>query len=308
MLQADAAARLAWVRYEMALYDQAGTWATKSVHLLEQHVGKPLGEILQSLQHGSRSALISMGDRVSAVLSLALHIKTKAMIERVLYYDVPDPILASRDALAQSDQSIQLDEYLQLRGQLGHDMLWQAALLVAGIEPRREQSESLLTRSSGNFARGSLGEAYLARDWGIVCWRTDRLRRAQDSLWKAAYQLCDFADARALGPTFYILNKAVLEGPAATAKNCRDALRYALAGAALHPYGFVLKGGLERVQDSNTTSEDLRRSIEELRSGKKPFDLVHRVIRMLARDSGMGAEKLIERNLAPVLKIATSRY
>jgi transcriptional regulator with XRE-family HTH domain len=292
VLQADAAARLAWAYYEMGAFDDSLKWVAMSIKLIETHIGAGVSEIIESVRPGSHSAVCAPSEEVSHVLSRALQIRCKLLVERIVYHQEHELRINAEKAFA---RTLALDQFLQIPAQLGHDLRWQAVLLASGMEPLTKDAERLLSASREKFPRGSLGDAYLARDRGVVCWLSDRQARARDSLLEAIDSLSLFADARALGPTFCVLSKVISQGGG----DRRVARRYALAGAVLHPYGFVLGNAREHLQ--NVSQLGLQRDIEDLLAGKMPFDVLTPVIARLTNGSPRIANDRIEQNLARVL-------
>jgi hypothetical protein len=140
----------------------------------------------------------------------------------------------------------------------------------------------------------SPGEASLIREQGIVRWQKNRLARAWELLWDAKERLVNFADARALGPTFCVLSKVTVQGDGSPLQ----ARRYALIGAALHPCGYVLKHCAEL--QTKTPAQDRHRDFDALLAGEKPFDIVHHVLTRVAEGSPNSAFDLVERNLSRV--------
>jgi hypothetical protein len=79
----------------------------------------------------------------------------------------------------------------------------------------------------------------------------------------------------------------------------RVARRYALAGGVLHPYGFVLSNAREHLQ--NVSQLGLQRDIEDILTGKTPFDVLTPVIAQLTEGSPQTVIERIEQNLSRVL-------
>jgi hypothetical protein len=292
VLQADAAARLAWVYFEMGLVQDSLKWVDASIRLIESHVGAGLAEIIESVRPGTSSALCSFEDDAFHVLSRVLHLRCKLFVDRIVYRQELELRAAADRAFA---QSLALDEHLQVSAQLGHDLRWQAVLLSSGLEPNKKVAESLLAASRERFLRGSLGEAYLARDRGVVSWLTERYAHARNSLLEAVDGLSSFADARALGPAFCALSKVILQGDG----DRRLARRYALAGGVLHPYGFSVSSVREQFQD--VSQAGLQRDIEDLLAGKKPFDVLNPVMKRLTDGSLRNVNERVQQNLSRVL-------
>jgi tetratricopeptide (TPR) repeat protein len=289
---ADAAEVMAWL--ELEAMDSENTralkWVATSIELIERQVGIRLDQILASIQSGSRSAEVSVDDEVTPILSKVLHIRCKLLAERVLYY------AESRrrgDAEAAFAQSLALDGYRQSAGQFGHDFRWQARLL-AGERSGRDAAERRIAEGFDHFERGSSGESLVARGRGFVYWQTGQPAQARNALGKAVDLLAAYADARALGPAFYVLSKVAGEGD-----RLQEARRYALAAAAFHPYGYVLENSRGHIQIANR--HDVVRDLDDLRAGKPPFQIVHQVLQRLTAGTTSTPAELIERNLSRVV-------
>jgi hypothetical protein len=291
VLQSDAAARIAWVYYEMGLSADSLKWVGVSIRLIERFAGVPLSEIIASVQPNTHSALCPIDEGASHVLSRAMEIRCKLLVERILYHGEPLRFEAD-NAFA---QSLALDHHLEVPAQLGHHLRWQAMLMVSGFEPRRKEAEYLLSASEEMFPQGSLGEAYVARDRGVACWRTEQYAKARNSLLLAVERLSSFADARALGPALCALSKVTLQGGA----DRRMARRYALAAGILHPHGFVLSNAREHLE--GVSERGLRSDIEDLFSERKPFDVLNPVLSRLTNGSAKDVRERLKRNLSRVL-------
>jgi transcriptional regulator with XRE-family HTH domain len=292
LLQADAATRMAWVWFERGLYRDALNWVRQGIKLIETRVCATFAQIMDSVRPESPSALCPLNEEAGHVLSRLLQVRFKCYIESVLYCGGE----YLRDKASETiEQSIALDRYLQVSSAIGHDLRWQAVLLISANNPQNREAERLLAESHEQFAIGSLGAAYLARDRGIVEWQKDQRRAARDSLFEAVESLSFFADSRALGPTFCVLSKVMIYSGA----DERVIRRCALAGAALHPYGFVLDNATRYVKDA--TRAGLRRDIDDLLSGAKPFEKLAPVLSRLTDGSSKALSMRLHQNLKRIL-------
>ena len=154
--------------------------------------------------------------------------------------------------------------------------------------------DQVLSESREFFPTGSSAEASLIRERGIVRWQKNRLATASDFLREAMNRLATYADARALGPTFCVLSKIIVQDGG----DSRLARRYALISGALHPYGYVLDHSVDQLRKASPV--DRQRDFDELLAGQKPFDIVHHVLARVTHGSPNTAADLIERNLARI--------
>jgi hypothetical protein len=286
---ADAAEVMAWLELEVMERDntRALKWVTTSIDFIEKHVGTRLEKILASVKSGSWSAEVSAGDEVTPILSKVLHIRSKLLVERVVYYAESRHRAIAEAAFA---QSLTLDGYRQSPGQFGHDFRWQARML-ASDRAGRPAAERLIADGFDHFERGSSGEALVARDRGFVFWQTGQPAQARNAIGKAIDLLAAHADARALGPAFYVLSKAAGE-----ADRLDEARRFALAAVAFHPFGYVLENSKAHVQISDRRAVD--HDIDDLLSGRPPFQTVHQVVTRLSEGVTSTPIELIRRNLS----------
>jgi hypothetical protein len=159
-----------------------------------------------------------------------------------------------------------------------------------------EKLKSFLHEAREKFDRGSLGDAYLRREEGVVLWLTRPPREARKPLHGVVDHLVELAENRALGPTCFVVSKSILRDAGYRTEASRA---YALAGAVLDPYGFVLDNCNDHILHSDPRS--LRRDVDDLRNGKEPLDFVRRVMARLVKDTPITAEDRIEQNLRCVL-------
>lgn len=288
LLQADAAGRLAWYHGELEGFVEARRWARVSVALLEDHLGLNADQIIDNIG-GSPSG----GDachKAAYVLSRALRVHSKVLAVRIVHHLEYGWL---REARAVFTQSLRLDERLEIP-ELGHDFRWRAVALSAEDGSQVKDVERLFSASRERLAAGTPGEACLIREQGVVRWQKNRLATAADFLWDAKEKLAHFADARALGPTFCVLSKIMLQDSG----DSRQARRYALIAAGLHPYGYVLDHCAEQI--GRASIAERLREFDNLQAGQKPFDVVHRVLAGVAEGSPNTAAELVERNLSRV--------
>jgi len=89
------------------------------------------------------------------------------------------------------------------------------------------------------------------------------------------------------------------------AGDSRQARRYALVAACLHPYGYVLEHCGDQIRNAST--EDRSRDLDDLLAGQKPFEIVHRVMERVAHGSPNSGAQLIERNVARIRAAVQAR-
>ena len=289
---ADAAEVMAWLEHEAM--DRENTralkWVATSIDLVEKHVGTPIAQILASAETGSQSAEISADAEVTSTLAKVLQIRSKLLAERALYYGESR---LQREAHAAFEQSLALDGFVHSAGGFGHDFRWQARLLAAD-RTGRDAAEKRIAEGFDHFERGSSGESLVARDRGFVFWQTGQPAQARVTLGKAIDLLVPHADARALGPAFYVLSKVAGE-----ADRLREARRLAFTAAVFHPYGYVLENS--RAHSQISTRGDVDSDFEDLRAGRPPFQAVLSVMERLAAGTSTTAVELIERSLSRVI-------
>ena len=163
--------------------------------------------------------------------------------------------------------------------------------MLASDRAGRSAAEKRIEDGFDHFERGSSGESLVARDRGFVYWQTSQPAQARNALGKAIDLLTVYADARALGPAFYVLSKIAGEGD-----RLDEARRLALIGVAFHPYGYVLENGEAHVRISDR--REVERDISELLAGKPPFRIVHEVTARLTDGTETSSVELVERNLS----------
>jgi hypothetical protein len=284
VLQAEAAGWLGWCHGELERFEQARFWTSASIGLIEKHLGMRANEIIESV---NPSRLLSpSSERAALVLSRALRIRAKVLSVRIVHHLEFAWLLEARPLF---QQSLQLEERLQLP-ELAHDLRWKAVALSAQDGATIKDVENLLSASRELLTAGSPGEASLIRDRGVVRWQKSRLAKAADFLWDAKERLALFADHRALGPTFCVLSKIILQGSGDSAR----ARRYALIAASLHPYGYVLDHCREQL--GKVALAERLAEFEDLAAGRKPFDIVHTVMARVVQGPDSPA-RLIGKNL-----------
>jgi tetratricopeptide (TPR) repeat protein len=291
-LQADAAARIAWALFEQAEYTTSREWVRRGIGLIAKRVGASFGQIMDSIRPGSQSSLCPLNEETSHVLSRLLQIEYKIFIENVVYFESED---LRQKAVQTVEQSILLDRHLQLSVAVGHDLRWKAVLAISSFDQQADKAARLLAESKENFASNGLGAAYLARDSGIFNWQTEHYAKADGSLADAIQQLASFADSRALGPAFCVRSRVALE----TGADAGSIRRYALAGAVLHPYGFVLSNARKCIKGAD--GRGLRHDIDDLLSGHKLFVILNPVLSRLTDGLPGSVHEKVRRNLSRIL-------
>jgi len=288
MLQAEAAGFLGWFHGELERFEDARRWLLESVRLIENDLRMSTDEIVASI--GGSAPISAAAQRSAQTLARALRIYGKVLSVKLLH-DLDYAWLP--ETRRTFHQSIRLDERLRLP-ELPHNLRWNAVSLAAEDSSTLQKVDALLSASRELMPSGSPGEASLIREQGVVRWQKNRLPRAWDLLWDAKERLANFADARALGPTFCVLSKITVQGNGSPLQ----ARRYALIAAALHPYGYVLDHCVNL--QAKVPAADRRRAFDDLFAGEKPFDVVHQVLSRMTQGSPNSAFDLIERNLSRV--------
>jgi tetratricopeptide (TPR) repeat protein len=302
LLQVELAADLSWLEYEQGFYQQALEWYRFSADALKSHTGFALEEIVKSLRVRGQSSLLSASDRAAHLLSHILHIRRKILIERAVYGGNGTERFAVKgfvEAWQAVQDGAELDRFLNLDRTRAHNDLWVSILLVNGEQIRDREARRSLEEARSIFPRGGLGDLYLDRARGIFYCRTGEERLARKHLLEAVEGFPSFVDARALGPTFYWLSQVEQEGYGGTyEQRGQRALRYALAGTVVHPYGFVRQNAIDLLinHDAKPFLQDARSEIEAGRG--LPFKIVHQVLHELAYRTGKAVSHVIQKNLA----------
>jgi len=295
LLKAEIAWRRAWNHYSQGNYEAAQDYVWESISLIKTHLDFPpdcrVADMLASARHVPHSVT---RDTALTILCQALHVSGKSSVEQAKYWGKTDSIAEAELALREClDLAISLDEWPLV----GHTRLW-LAILHSGL-PTHDAKEHL-QKSAGLFA-GALGHVYSQRTQGILQYCEYDLRGARRSLLSALEQFADFGDARAMGPTFHLVSRA-----ATRAHDYDSARRYAIVGALVHPYGFVL----ERLRDVKLLASEIngivnsdRHVLDALRASKRnEFRLVHRVTHRLVDGDEPKMEALLRRNLSKIVR------
>jgi hypothetical protein len=283
VLMADAAGRLAWLFSEKDDFKHALHWVNTSIDWIETHVASPLDEIICSLHPGAHLPLISRSDTASQILDRALHLKSKILLNGILYARSQQyRIERSTDLEAATDrafaQSRVFTEYLQNPKNLGDVLRWEAVREAVKFVPDLDAAKKLLEGSRETCVPGGLGDAYVTRNSGIAYWQADQPKRAREMLRNAVAQLSSFANPRALALTLHSLSNFILEREVVDQDRAR---RYVLAAAALHPYGIILSDCRQQVEFGGR--RNAQRDIEDLLAEKEPFHSVGPVMKRLAQ-------------------------
>lgn len=286
--QADAASRVGWFYGELEQFDMSRHWTALSIRLIERHLGLRTDEIIESV-HPSRR-IDESSERAAHILSRSLRFYSKIFAVRLLHHMEMARLRESRQAF---EHSLRLDERLQLP-ELGHGLRWNAVAMSTDDGSQLKDIDNVLSASREYFPIGSPAEASLIRERGIVRWQKDRIAAAAEFLWEAKGRLAVYADARALGPTFCVLSKIMIQD----GSNFRQARRYALIAATLHPHGYVLDHSADQL--GKIPIAERLRDFDDLLAGAPPFDIVHHVLEQVAQGSPVSASDLIQRNLARV--------
>lgn len=301
LLRAELAGDLSWLAYEQGSYHLALQWYEYAADALETLTGFAVEEILRSIRIRSQSSLLTFRGEASCVLSRILHIRRKTLIERTVYSGNGIGGFSDQgfiDARRAVREQAELDTFLNLDNATANNKLWSSILLVNGREIRDREAERDLEEARSIFPRGGLGELYLYRARGIFYCRTGEEGLARERLLDAAVGFPSFADARALGPTFYWLSQVERQGCSGSyEQRLQLALRYALAGVAVHPYGFVRENAIELLKDPDA-KRFLGAARNDLEAGRGlAFKIVHRMLEELSHRSGKSAHEAIRESL-----------
>jgi hypothetical protein len=288
LLQADAACRVGWFYGELEQFYESRHWTLLSIRLIERHLGMRTDDIIDSVS--ASRPLVAASKEAVHTLSRALRFYSKILAVRLIHHT---EMVWSRETNRALDRSVLLDEHLQLP-ELGHGLRWKAVAMSAEDKSQIKDIDLVLSASREFFPTASAAEASLIRERGIVRWQKGRLATAADFLREAKNRLATYADARALGPTFCVLSKIMIQ----EGRDSDVARRYALIAAGLHPYGYVLDHCADQLAKSAPTER--LRDFDALTAGEKPFDVVHHVLARVVQGSTNSAADLLQRNLARV--------
>jgi tetratricopeptide (TPR) repeat protein len=139
-LQADAAGRVSWTLFEQGRYEESDKWFQTSIKLIETYFGTGLKEIIDSVQPGGRSAVLSRTDDTSYVLSRALQIRCRSLTQRLVYCQQYERYREAEEAFA---HSLAVDRYLEVPALLGHDLRVYAVLVAAHDDRRHREAQKL---------------------------------------------------------------------------------------------------------------------------------------------------------------------
>jgi hypothetical protein len=288
LLRADAACWLGWFYGELEQFCESRHWTALSIRLIEHHLGMRTGDIIDSVSV-SRTPGATSKEAVHT-LSRALRFYSKILAVRLVHHTEMVWIRETNQAF---DRSVRLDERLQLP-ELGHALRWKAVAMSAEDRSQIKDIDQILSASREHFPTASAVEASLIRERGIVRWQKSRLATASDFLREAKNRLAIYADARALGPTFCVLSKIIIQ----EGRDSDLARRYALIAAGLHPYGYVLGHCADQL--AKTAPAERLRDFDDLTAGEKPFDVVHQVLARVVHGSPNSSAQILQRNLARV--------
>jgi hypothetical protein len=283
LVEAEAAGWLAWFHGELERFPDCRRWTEVAIGLVESHLGMKVDEVIDSVS-GPRCMSASSPHAVH-VLSRVLRNYSKVLAVRIVHHTEFSWLSEARRAF---EQSLRLDGRLQL-DEIAHGLRWRAAALSAEDGSQLKDIEGILSASREHMVPGSPAEACLIREQGIIRWQKGRVEKAREFLLDAKERLTFFADSRALGPTFCVLSKVVIQ----ECGDLRLARRYALIAATLHPYGYVL----DHCVDQLRTFSSAERDFDELLDGHGPFEVVHQVMSRVAQGSPNTGAHLVRRDL-----------
>lgn len=295
LLKADAEWRQAWVNYSLGNYMMVDKHVSDCVRLIRVHLGYPAehpeSEMIayfQSLDWSARTK------PVWRILCLALHVRGKAYTEQVVYWSRFDLACSAERAL---NQCLRLAEHVD-RPLARHSQLWLAILYSGNLQLLRDAEASNQLQAKRYQFAGDLGVVYLQRAWGFFYSQAGNIPKAENFLLRAAEGFSYFGDARALGPTFYLLSKVAIQDA-----DCRQARRYALAGAAVHPYSFVLQGLRDLRKQDQLREENFKATLEELWTFRTDaFKWAADVMKRLVDQENRNALKLMKKNIEHVTR------
>jgi hypothetical protein len=291
VLQAHAAARVAWLYDEMDEFGRAFHRVDKSISLVERQRKARLAEVVHSVQPEGSSGLLARNyDLVGAVLNMVLHIRCRLLTRRLLYdTEICEGKCVLASATEATNMSLVVSRFLQDQAQLGYGLRWQACLVGAACDSTASRHAERLLAESQDCACDALDRAYVRRHAGVVAWQAGQSVKAQKQLSSAIRGFALFADSRALGPAHCVLSKVYLQE-----LDYRAALTHALAGAMLHPFGLVLQHA--RALVGTCDDQLLRAAIAQLRGGKEDFQVVQAVWTRLANEIGGDSRTIINQN------------
>jgi len=288
ILQADAAARMAWLFLEIGDFVKAEPWAQRSIVTSAKVIGLPVAGIIQSAAPVNARSSSSKTAIASRILSDAMHLRSQIFVSKMLYLEEWEPERAARSSL---EQSLALDRRLDLPEPVGNDLGWKAVMEITAKQPELKSALRLLDECAGKFARGGLYEAHLLKTNGIIYLRSRRPVHGRNLLIDAKERLSSFADSRGLALNLYLLGDFF----SLHSNDRKQPLRHFLAAGALHPYGFLLDRC--RTEARSARRAELQREIDDLLSGKGNYAPVHQMMKALAQHSPHTPEDLLYRNI-----------
>jgi len=288
VLQADAAARMAWLHLEIGDFLNSERWAQRSITTSATFIGASMPEILRCVSRFPSEGSSSKPLTASRILSDALHLRSQILASKMLY--VKDEGLNGA-VQAGLERSLALDRRLDLPELIGNDLRWKAIMEVTGNQPNLISATKLIDESKDKFVRGGLYEAHWINARGVIQLQAGSLAQAKRLLTDAGEKLSSFTDAPGLALTNYLLSDVVLR----TSGNRREALRHIIAAAALHPYGFLIERCSQQACYSNR--RDVQSEIDYLLAGRHDYQIVHQMMARLAHDSPHSPVDLLQRNI-----------
>lgn len=307
---------LAWLfQYEGDL-DRAIRFVRLSLNDFARLVGVPTDTLLE--RPGECAAFLSSD--MPAVdgyrfLGLALYIYSSVLIERASY----DPKWQGKvlnapkllGSLANVQQRlIDLEGSAEFLKQVGHRLRLMAVLRA--VDLRTEDSETAhrnhpscrpvdlaigdLRESRKHFAEGSIDEARVVRDCGVVLWQYNRRGSAEHKLMAALPRLSSFPEVRQVALTAYALSNVLLGDMEKT----RSARRFGLVAAVLQPCCFVMNHALSLVR--RISAVDLAREFDAVRAGDGLFASAHAVLKARLENTADFVPVLIEDGIRRILR------
>jgi hypothetical protein len=283
----------AWLFHHEGDLDRALRFVRLSLNDFARLIGVPTDTLLERPSECAASLSLDMPAGVAyRFLGAALYVYSSVLIERATY----DPkwqgniLNASKllDSLAEVQQRLtDLEGSAEFLKQVGHRLRLRAVLravdLRAGASDATHHDHHScrpvdlaigdLRESRKHFAEGSIDEARVVRDGGVVLWQCDRRARAERNLTEALERLSVLPNVRDVALTAYALSNVLL----GYADNARRARHFGLMAAVLQPTGFMLNHALSLIQ--RISRRELAAEIDAVRAGEGPFGLAHSVLK-----------------------------
>jgi hypothetical protein len=291
LLQADAAGRTALVYLEVDKFNEARRWAYKTIEKCSQCVSMPVSEIIANAPRYALDMSPPKSVLAARILSDVLHNLSQVYLRQMFYYGNQSLEQLARIGL---QNCLNLNRRLDLAQPSGNDLRCRAVVEAISQPTDVQLALKLIDQCEDNFTNGGLFEAHRVKTGGLIAVQTGHLSNGRDLLTKADQMLSCFPDARGLASARYLLSDATLR--TRTSNNARrQALRYIISAAVLHPYGVVIDRC--RQQARHADRRDFQIEIDDLIAGKGLYSAVWRMAGWMAEESQYTAQDLLFRNL-----------